>query len=109
MGRVKRGLTIRFGSANDFPAEQIMPVSTALRNVQQAHRGQKQVIVHYKGAMVDLDEEILAGVVVEQVGGDASALGHPVQPQPEASPVDMVVADDGIDGRVKLDTSHLRA
>ena len=59
--------------------------------------------------MVHLDEEVVGGVVVEQVAGDARALRHPVHPQAAAGVVDAVVPDQHVDGGVELDAAHLRA
>ena len=60
--------------------------------------------------MVHLDEQIFGlVVVVEEVARDARALRHPVQPEPAAGPVDVVVDDLDIDGGVELDARHLGA
>ena len=59
--------------------------------------------------MVHLDEQVLVAVVVEEVCRDPRALGHPVQPEPAAGPVDVVVADLDVNGGVELDARHLRA
>src|ERR1035437_6069763 len=44
---------------------------------------------------------------MEEVAGYLRALRHPVQPEPQAGPVDVVVGDDRINGGVELDTGHL--
>ena len=46
---------------------------------------------------------------MEKVTGDAGPLRLPVQPQPAGAVVEMVAADDRVDGRVKFDPSDLRA
>ena len=57
--------------------------------------------------MVRLDEQIVGGVVMAEVVGDPRPLGHPVQPDSAAGPVDVVPADRGIDGPVEFDARHL--
>ena len=54
--------------------------------------------------MVHLDQYI-GFIVVEEIVRDARALRHPVQPQPQAGPVDVVPGDLNINGAVKFDAA----
>src|SRR3990172_2337157 len=60
--------------------------------------------------MIDLNEKVSAAeVIVQQVSSYSRALGHPVQPNPKARIVNVVLADHGVDGGVNLDACHFSA
>ena len=83
--------------------------------------GQQDVVVDEGGAVADLHEDVLAHVhhtgigtggnmvVVHQVLGEPGALGLPVGPDAHGAVVDVVPAEDHIDGGVELDAAHLGA
>ena len=111
-GSAVRGMKGRvagwLGPVGDLAGKQIVHVSPALGHVQQVARGEEQVVIHQKWPMVHLDEQVVAGIVMEEVPRYPGALRHPVQPEPEAGSVDVVMGDDRINGGVELDAGHLR-
>jgi len=58
--------------------------------------------------VIDFGEQVPI-VVVEQVGTDARALGHPIEPDADVAAIDVIVGDLGINGGMELDAGHLRA
>ena len=97
----------KVGIQIDAPGDEVVGIGTSLRIVFNRLGRQENIIVDHEGAMVHLDEQIVGGVVMAEVVGDPRPLGHPVQPDSAAGPVDVVTADRGIDGSVEFDAGHL--
>ena len=106
----------------DRAGNQVVDEGHALGGQLNGPLGEHDVVVHQAGAVGNLDEDVLAQtqahgvlpleqivpghtVVVEQVGADPGALGLPVQPDTPDAVVEMVVADDYVDGGVELDAA----
>jgi hypothetical protein len=90
--------------------EEIVGVGTALGPVRRRNGGEEDVVIDEEGAVVDLDEEVLARELWwTEVAGHARALRHPVQPDAAVGVVDVVAGDEWCRWRVELDARHLGA
>ena len=56
-----------------------------------------------KRAVIHLAVEIVQGVVMTHIAGDAGALGHPIHPQCAHGAINMIAGNQGVNRRVKLD------
>ena len=108
--------------AGQRAADQVVHHRHALGGQAQRRIGEQDVVVDQRRAMADFDKDILAHhaalellgelrllVVVQQVLGDAGALGLPVAPDAHGAVVDVVAAEGDVDGGVHLDARDLGA
>ncbi len=111
MGFMERGLAAieKGGIQINAPGDEVVGIGTTLRIVFNRLGRQENIVIDHERAVVHLDEQIVGGVVMAEVVGDPRPLGHPVQPDAAAGPVDVVPADRGIDGPVEFDARHLGA
>ena len=63
--RMKRGLPIRLGPADELSHEQIVRISAAFGHVQQADARQEHIVIHQEGTVIHFDEQVLGGIFVE--------------------------------------------
>ena len=113
---------------NKAARNQVVHHGHALAGQLDGAFGEQDVVVDQRRAVGNLHKDVLAdageqggvqllrglsqvrrGVVVEQIPGDAGALGLPVQPDAAGTVVDVVAPDGHVDGRVHLDAADLRA
>ncbi|MBA7659353.1 hypothetical protein ES703_67330 [subsurface metagenome] len=59
--------------------------------------------------MIYLNIEVFSIIAVAQVGADTSALCHPIHPDAPDCVVDIVVADQSVNGSMQLDAGLFRA
>ena len=96
--------------------------SHALGGEAQRGVGKQHVVVNQGGAVAHFHKDVLAHhaalqpagergllVVVQQVLGDAGALGLPVAPNAHGAVVDAVAAENHVDGGVQLNAGNLGA
>ena len=110
--RLKKQITINIDSdtSDYFKAQsQDSGIQMCIRDraVGDLH---KDVVANAQGLLrVGVLAEGGQGGVVEQVLGDAGALGLPIQPDAAGAVVDVVAAENHVDGGVHLNAANLRA
>ncbi len=101
---VRRLATLRM--ATDIPAKPIVRECSSLGAVLHCSIRQEDIVIYNVGAVIHLNMEILATIVVAQVSADTSTLGHPIQPDPSACVMDPVILDQRVNGGMQFDTGH---
>lgn len=101
--------TFEVGPEPEESNDHIVDKGRALRAVEHATPGEKNVVVDQERPMVDLEEQVVERIVVAAIPGDAGALPHPIQPDAERGPEDVVLRDADIHGTVEFDAPLLGA
>ena len=118
IGRIAR--TGAAADAGECAADQVVHHGHALGGQTQGGFGKKNIVIDECGAMTDFDKDVLAHhaaledfgecrflVVMQEVLGDAGALGFPVGPDTHGAVMDVVPAHDDVDGGMQLDAGNL--
>jgi hypothetical protein len=70
--------------------------------ILQTVGSQEDIVFNDVGAVVYLNKEILAAIVVEQIGAHAGTLCHPIQPDASGCMMDAVMLYQDINGSMQL-------